>query len=327
MPHKISIPGVSDSKDRLKPVHRSHKIHWRSPFIIALIVVALILTGVGIFYYHAYVAPFRQVVLTVDNQVTRMDYFLKRIRMAGNDPTLTLQQLTYEQIVKIMAPQYAIAVSPSDIDVELRKEAAASANDVITDAGFQEWYANRLKAAGLLDSEYREIVRTNLLAIRLLEYVAVDIPTTAEQIHLYTIVTATSDDAVNARSRIAAGENFATIASEISLDSQTKSKGGELGWIPRGVTPYDDVIFQLATGQVSAPVAIDPSSPSTSQYVIFMVSERDPNRVIDANPLEVLRTRALYNLILQQIPQHVKYSYTPEDNEWVTEQLAKDPKN
>jgi len=326
MPHKMNIPRVSGSKARIKPVNRGHKRHRRSPFIIALMVIAAVLTGAGIFYYHAYVAPFRQVVLTVDNQVTRMDYFLKRIRMAGNDPTLTLQQLTYEQMAKIIAPQYGIEVNPSDIDLELRKEAAASATDVITDAGFQEWYAHRLKASELSDSDYRELIKTNLLAIRLLEYVAADISTTAEQIHLHTIVTGTSDEAVYARSRIIGGEGFATVARQISLDNQTKSKGGELGWIPRGVTPYDNVIFQLAAGQVSDPVVIDPSSPSTSQYAVFMVSERDPSRVIDANPLEVLRSRAFYNLILQQIPQHVKYSYTPKDNEWVIVQLAKDPK-
>ena len=325
MPHKIKTPGASDSEANIKPVHRGYKKHKQSIFVISSLFIAVVIILVSIFYYQSHVAPFQQPVLTVDNTVIRMDYFLKRIRMGGNDPTLTLQQLTYEQIVKILAPQYGIAVSPSDIDVELRKEATASATDVITDAAFQEWYANRLRATELSDSGYREIVKAKLLAIRLLEYLAENIPTTAEQVHLYTIVTATSNDAINAKSRIAAGENFTTVAAEISLDSQTKSKDGELGWIPRGVTPYDDVIFQLAAGQVSDPLAIDPGSPSTSQYVIFMVLEKDPNRMIDATPLEVLRSRALYNLILQQIPQHVKYSYTPEDNEWVTEQLAKEP--
>ena len=136
-------------------------------------------------------------------------------------------------------------------------------------------------------------------------------------------MTATSGEAVAARSRIIGGEDFTTVASQISLDSQTKSRGGELGWIPRGVTPYDDIIFQLATGQTSNPIAIDSSAPDTSQYVVFMVLQRDPERVIDTNPLKILRARALYDLILQQVPQHVKYSYTPEDNEWVREQLAK----
>jgi hypothetical protein len=57
-----------------------------------------------------------------------------------------------------------------------------------------------------------------------------------------------------------------------------------------------------------------------------MVSEKDPERVIEASQLEVLKSRALYNLILQQIPQHVKYSYTPEDIEWVWQQIEKDLK-
>lgn len=322
----MKIPRASNCIASIKLARGDYLKPRQSIFVVSLSFIAVVIILACILYYQSHIAPFQKPVLTVDNTVIRMDYFLKRIRMAGNDPALTLQQLTYEQVVKILAPQYGIAVSPSDIDEELREEAVASATDVITDADFQKWYANRLKAVELSNAEYREIVRTNLLAIRFLEYLAEDIPTTAEQIHLYTIVMATSNDAVYARSRIIGGEDFATVARQISLDSQTKSRGGELGWIPRGVTPYDDVIFQLAAGQVSEPVAIDLGSPSTGQYIIFMVSEKDPNRVIDANPLEVLRSRALYNLILQQIPQNVKYSYTPEDNEWVTDQLAKDPK-
>ena len=295
-----------------------HKSRWSSILVIVSLVIASIIIGAGIFYYRTYVEPFQKVVLTVDNQTIRRDYFLKRVRMAGGDPTLTLQQLSYEGVIKIVAPQYGITISPADIDEELNKEAAAAAS-------FQEWYANRLIETELSDYEYREIVRANLLATRLLESLAKDIPTTAEQVHVYTIVTAKTEDASNARTRISKGENFTAVASQISLDSQTKSKGGELGWIPRGVTPYDDVIFQLAVGQISDPVAVTPASPNTSQYAIFMVSEKDPARTIDTGPLQVLRSRALYNLMLQQMPQHVKYSYTPADKTWVTEQLAKNP--
>jgi parvulin-like peptidyl-prolyl isomerase len=293
----------------------------RRLIITSSLLIVIVIIAISI-YYSTNIAPFRKIVLTVDNNVTRMDYFLKRTRMAGNDPTLTLQQLTYEQIVQILALQYGISTSPSDIDDALRKEAAGSGTDVLTEADFQEWYSNRLNTVELTDSEYRDIIRTNIMATSLMEYLAKNIPTIAEQIHLYTIIAGTYDDAISARTRIINGESFSAVAGEISLDSQTKSKGGELGWIPKGVTPYDDVIFQLAVGQVSEPVEIDSSSPSTSQYIIFMVSEKDPERIIDASPLGVLRSRALYDLILQQIPQHVKYSYTPEDNEWVTAQLA-----
>ena len=323
MPQRTTNSGKSKKKDTGKLSRRGRKRGWITTAIIFSVVMVVVFAGIGIFYYRTYVAPFQQVVLTVDNRAIRMDYFLKRIKMSGGDPALTLEQLTYEQVVKLIAPQYDIAVSPSDIDAELRKEAAVSSTDAITEAGFQEWYINRLKETGLSDPEYREMAEANLLATRLLELVAANMPATAAQIHVYRIVTATREDAVKARSRIAAGENFAAVAAEMSLDSQTKSRGGDLGWMPHGLTPYDEVIFPLAAGQVSPPVAFDPDSSGSNQYAIFLVSEKDPNRTIDASQLGVLRSRALYNLIQQQIPQHVKYSYTPEDNAWVTEQLAK----
>lgn len=311
---------MSKHTRKVQPVEHSHqKSRWRSNLIIVSLVIASILIGAGIFYYRTYVEPFQKIVLTVDNQTIRRDYFLKRVRMAGGDPTLTLQQLAYEGVIKITAPQYGINISPADINEELNKEATAAT------ANFQEWYTNQLITTELSDYEYREIVRTNLLATHLLESMAKDIPTTAEQVRVYTIVTAKAEDAANARTRITKGENFTAVAVQISLDAQTKPKGGELGWIPRGVTPFDDVIFPLAVGQVSDPVAIDPAYPDISQYAIFMVSEKDPDRVIDTGPLQILRSRALYSLILQQMPQHVKYSYTPADKAWVTEQLSKTP--
>jgi parvulin-like peptidyl-prolyl isomerase len=322
--HKKNIHRNQNHRVGKKSSDRVTKRHRRLIFIVVSVFIVIGLAGSGTFYYTKYVKPFRQVILTVDNEVIRMDYFLKRIRMGNTEPSLMLQQLTYEQVAMVLGRQYAITISPSDIDEELKIEAGNLNNDVLTSADFQEWYDNQLKTTGLTDSEYRQIVKTNIVAVRLLEYLAEDIPTSAEQIHLYIIVTATSNDAATARLKITNLDDFITTAGEISLDTQTKTNGGELGWIPRGVTPYDEVVFQLDIEQISEPVAIDSSSPNTSQYAIFLVSEKDPNRVIDADPLEILRSRALYNLIQQQIPQYVKYSYTPEDSEWVNKQLAKD---
>ncbi len=88
--------------------------------------------------------------------------------------------------------------------------------------------------------------------------------------------------------------------------------------------PYDDIIFKLAPGQVSDPMAIDRNSPGTGQSAIFMVSEKDSVRVIDTKQMEVLKSRVLFDWVLQQISQHVKHSYTAEDQAWVTEQLTKE---
>lgn len=324
----------ANSKD-YKTLGRRSKLRT----IIALSIVAAILVTIGAFYYQLQVAPFRQPVLTVDNTVIRMDYFLKRTKMAGSDPVIVLEQLTYEQIVKTMATQYGIEASQSDIDQALRSQAAIAngnasdnatqdANNQLTDNEFKEWYHQQLQITGLSDAEYRDIVRTTLLAARFQAYLADTVSTRAEQVHLHVIVSGTSADINKAKARITAGETFATVASEVSLDGESKANSGDIGWIPRGLIPYDDIVFQLDIGQVSDPVLLNANASGTRQYAIFMVSEKDPDRQIDDTTVQVLRSMALYSWLRKEIPQHaVEYNFSTETQGWVSEQLMKVPKN
>lgn len=57
-------------------------------------------------------------------------------------------------------------------------------------------------------------------------------------------------------SRARAGEDFAELARSISEDPDTRDKGGDLGWYKRGELPpeWDDVIFNMGTGEVRGPV-------------------------------------------------------------------------
>ncbi len=56
--------------------------------------------------------------------------------------------------------------------------------------------------------------------------------------------------------RLRGGEDFAALANELSDDVGTKAQGGELGWIGRGmlVGPFEDALFAMQVGEVSAPV-------------------------------------------------------------------------
>jgi len=59
-----------------------------------------------------------------------------------------------------------------------------------------------------------------------------------------------------ARKRIEAGEDFATVAEEVSSDPGTKEQGGLLGTFGRGtmVTEFEEAAFALSVGELSAPV-------------------------------------------------------------------------
>ncbi len=58
------------------------------------------------------------------------------------------------------------------------------------------------------------------------------------------------------RERLAAGEDFATLAAEVSDDPGSARAGGDLGWVERGmmVPAFEEALFALEEGTVSEPV-------------------------------------------------------------------------
>ncbi len=64
------------------------------------------------------------------------------------------------------------------------------------------------------------------------------------------------DDAEAARKRVFGGEDFATVAREVSEDLGSKEQGGDLGQVARGVMvpAFEESVFTLEAGEVSQPV-------------------------------------------------------------------------
>ncbi|HSA98947.1 MAG TPA: peptidylprolyl isomerase [Candidatus Nitrosotenuis sp.] len=56
--------------------------------------------------------------------------------------------------------------------------------------------------------------------------------------------------------RLKKGEKFAEIAKELSLDTGSGKRGGELGYFGRGkmVKPFEAAAFKLAVGEISEPI-------------------------------------------------------------------------
>jgi len=259
-----------------------------------------------------------------------MAYFLDRTRMSGNDPSATIQQLVYEQIVRFAAPKLGASVSESEIDNALQEAALSAASnnetqyDVSTREGFEAWYAEQRKITGLSNAQYRDMVRVNIMAEQIKTALAQNIPEKAEQVHLHVIVLGNASDADKAKARLDKGEAFATVAKQVSLDTQTKEAGGDVGWMPKGILPYDETIFQLEVGQVSTPVMTNSSDPANSQYLVFMVSEKDPERPIDSGVRAQMAQTAFYYWINQEMQSHdISYELAASDQAWVDWQLAK----
>lgn len=75
-----------------------------------------------------------------------------------------------------------------------------------------------------------------------------------QEVHARHILVATEDEAQDAKKRVAAGEDFATVATELSKDKN--AEGGDLGFFARGqmLKPFEDAAFALDVGEISDPV-------------------------------------------------------------------------
>ncbi|MFC2055975.1 peptidylprolyl isomerase [Chloroflexota bacterium] len=306
----------------------------RTGFIIASVVIALILVIIGVSYYPTYVAPYRRTIITVDDITIRMDYFLKRTQLAGADPMTMLGDLAKEQMMKLGAPRYGIEVNPEDINQELRR-IARGGSETISESEFKEWYRQRLNETELSDSEYKEIIDTNLLAARLYEHLAERMSTLAEQIHIHAILVDTEKEAEKVKARLDAGEDFAVLAREVSLDAKSSENGGDLGWVPRGVLApvIEYEAWTMSSGNISEPVVYydtnDPDAVAPIGSYILMVSEKADARGVAEEYLPVLRSRLLEDWFSEEWGLHeVQYygfnnGFDSETYAWINYQLQK----
>jgi curved DNA-binding protein CbpA len=313
---------------------------------ILAVIVAVVVTS----WYLIYKAPLQRPIITVNNENIKIEYLLKRCLMntsSPNDTYGTIQSIVYELLIKQGAPQYGITVTEADIDQALRDEANQSSTDAtgegttatLSDAEFKEWYRQTLNQTQLSEKEFRDYVRTSIMAQRLQTLLGDNMPTTAEQVHLYDILLPDYNTAAEVKKRIDEGEDFMTIASEVSLDTDTMDNGGDMGWLPIKVldSSLENTVTNLDIGVVSAPVQTSASqsqAQSTEQeqpYLLLMVTEKAVAREVDAQYIDTLKARLMQDWIntqasTQKVALHGRGSsggYDSETDAWLQYQIEK----
>jgi peptidyl-prolyl cis-trans isomerase D len=183
--------------------------------------------------------------------------------------------------------------------------ATFSANVTIDDAAVTSRYENNqasYQTPETVDLEYIELALADIAAT--VEVTEDDLRAayeeererfqTAEErraSHILVEVADGNDDAARAAAEAAAtrvrnGEDFAAVAAEVSADAGTKSQGGELGWIARGMLagPFEDTLFAMQVGELSAPVRTDFG---------FHVIRLEEVRAAEVQPFEDVREQLL----------------------------------
>ena len=309
-------------------MHRSSdsRAPGTAQFLIVIAAVVVVVGGIaGFAIYRERLAPFQTTVLVVDDSSINLRYFLKRVHMAQREPLEMLQALTRELMIAQVAPQppYDIEVSEQDVD-QFIGELAAAGGGTATEAEVREWYRQQLNENQLSDAEFRELLRRDVLAARLAEYLGARIPTVAEQVRIFLIVQSSFEAASSVAEQLAAGADFFALARELNADPQLRERAGEVGWFPR----------EALSGPLAGAFDLSPGEPSRvihqgDAFAIALVAERVAARAIEPEALEAVKATALNRWFTAEYQHHhVEFhgfsnGYDTETDLWVKWQLQR----
>jgi parvulin-like peptidyl-prolyl isomerase len=166
-----------------------------------------------------------------------------------------LDRLIEQQVIEQAAAQLGVTVTDAEIDADINSMAAQAGSP----EAWEQWKRDNLYT----DEEYREATRSQLITLRVRD--AIVAQRTAEgsaegvrQVHARHILVATEAEAQAVLQRLQNGENFETLAAELSRDITTKDRGGDLGFfIAENLTTPElaEVAFGLEPGEMAGPIA------------------------------------------------------------------------
>ncbi|MFN8591052.1 MAG: peptidylprolyl isomerase [Thermomicrobiales bacterium] len=155
------------------------------------------------------------------------------------------------------------------------------------EAGFTQFQDQFFPIAHLSRADYERLVAAPALARQKAQNaLQANVGQSAPQVHAAHILLPTREAADAARARIVdGGEDFATVARELSTDTATAPNGGDLGWFTRAemVPPFAEAAFTLKPGEISEPVETEYG------WHLIRVDETDPDRPLTDRQLSQVR--------------------------------------
>lgn len=225
-----------------------------------------------------------------------------------------LDELIDDALILEKANTEGVTVTDQDVqdalDEDLR-QAAAPPQATITDTQtsltptaipreqLDEIYQTALDSMGLGDKQFRTILKRSLLRTELQDALASQVVTTGLVIHVQLIETDTADQATAAQARIAGGEDFAVVATEVSTDTLTAANGGDVGWVTTGQLSLrygeelENEAFALGVGQLE-------TVESNGKYYVITVLERDENGPLPADVIAQRQNSALSDWLAER---------------------------
>ncbi len=265
------------------------------------VLVILVIALVGYSYYADQVKPKHETVLAVGSRKWDVSAVQRRLEYDVSQGTIpqqlrlddavrmTVGEMEREEMLRQVAVSKGIPMDKATVEKFMR-----TFFGLPEDAGQDQFagiYRQQVLLSGLHASEFRDYMASLLARQELGKVNNQDIPTEGEQTKLHIIQVQTLSEAQDAKAKLAEGEDFRVIASRVSLD-QSKSSGGDLGWVPREAlsTKIEGVAFGLPVGETSDVVE------APDGFFILRIDGRE-TRPIDDTQKRQIANRRLENAI------------------------------
>jgi len=224
--------------------------------ILAVVLIALIIGAV-------YLTQRSETVATVDKEKITQEQLNEELNKQYGASVLNM--MISNKVVDLEADKAKVKVTDKEIQAELDK--------MVEQYGGQETFNMLLAQNGVTEDLFKEQIEQNLKVTKILEpsieITDDEIKTyfednkasfdTPEQVEASHILVEDEDTAKEVKKKLDEGGDFAKLAEEYSTDTQTKEKGGELGYFASGqmVEAFDKAAFSMKVDEISDPVKTD----------------------------------------------------------------------
>jgi len=226
-----------------------------------------------------------------------------------------LDEMIDDELIRQKAEESKLTVTADEVQQtitdDLRRAVTAPTQEPVTSTEqlptptpipqeqLDEVYNNVLNTMGLSDKELRTIVQRGLLRSKVQDLCASQVATTGLVVHVQTIQTDTEEEALAARQRIESGEDWATVAKEVSTDPQAADSGGDMGWVTTGQLgshygeDLENMVFSLGVGEMG-------QVQSSENFFVVQVLERDENGPLPYEVLTLQQNSALQDWLTER---------------------------
>ncbi len=164
-------------------------------------------------------------------------------------------------------------------------------------------YNSFLSKDGVSDDDMQAMMTVQLRRENMQAYLASLEVSPTYQVLARTMTIDTLAHAQNVLKQLKHGTNFGKLTKTNSVDANTNSKGGSLGWLARGQYAQNYTAAVVENWLFDPARKLDELSPILNEngtYHIVQILGIDPSRPVDRTVVQTLKTSALSNWVLEQ---------------------------